>query len=95
LKDKGKLEQPEAITFETGSNRWTSFEAWPPRSNVTQRNLYFHANGQLSFDSPKGAQAQLIVTFQIRRIPCLTGSGPSSRLTIRRIRVLALVHLAG
>jgi len=58
LKDKGKLEQPEAITFETGSNRWTSFEAWPPRSNVTQRNLYFHANGQLSFDPPKAAQPQ-------------------------------------
>ncbi len=52
LKDKGKLEQPEALTFETGSNRWTSFEAWPPRANVTQRSLYFHANGRLSYDAP-------------------------------------------
>ncbi len=58
LKDKGKLEQPEAITFETGSNRWTSFNAWPPRANVTQRNLYLHANGQLSFDPPTGTQPQ-------------------------------------
>src|SRR5256714_3800359 len=58
LKDKGKLEQPEALTFETGSNRWTSFEAWPPRSNVTQRNLYFRANGQLSYDPPTEAQPQ-------------------------------------
>ncbi len=58
LKDKGKLEQPEALTFETGSNRWTSFEAWPPRANVTQRNLYFHANGRLSIDPPTGAQPQ-------------------------------------
>ena len=58
LKDKGKLEQPEAITFETGSNRWTSFDAWPPRANVTQRNLYFRANGQLSVDPPTGAQPQ-------------------------------------
>jgi putative CocE/NonD family hydrolase len=58
LKDKGKLNQPEAITFETGSNRWTSFDSWPPRANVTLRNLYFHADGQLSFDSPKGAQPQ-------------------------------------
>ena len=55
LKDKGKLEQPEALTFETGSNRWTSFEAWPPRNNVTQRNLYLRANGQLSFDPPPTA----------------------------------------
>ena len=58
LKDKGKLDQPEAITFETGSNRWTSFDSWPPRTSVTQRNLYFHANGQLSFDSPTSAQPQ-------------------------------------
>src|SRR5438552_4616428 len=55
LKDKGKLEQPEALTFETGSNRWTSFNAWPPRSNVTQRNLDLRANGQLSFDPPPTA----------------------------------------
>jgi putative CocE/NonD family hydrolase len=58
LKDKGKLNQPEALTFETGSNRWTSFEAWPPRANVTQRNLYFHANRKLSFDAPTGMQPQ-------------------------------------
>jgi len=58
LKDKGKLEQPEALTFETGSNRWTSFEAWPPRANVTQRNLYFRANGQLSYDAPSTPQPQ-------------------------------------
>ena len=59
LKNKGKLDQPEALTFETGSNRWTSFEAWPPRANVTQRNLYFHAHGQLSYNPPPtGAQPQ-------------------------------------
>ena len=58
LKDKGKLNQPEAVTFETGSNRWTSFDAWPPRANVTQRNLYFHANRTLSFDPPTGGQTQ-------------------------------------
>jgi uncharacterized protein len=52
LKDKGKLNQPEVITFETGSNRWTSFEAWPPRANVTRRNLYFRANRQLSYEPP-------------------------------------------
>ncbi len=52
LKDKGKLNQPEAITFETGSNRWTSFDAWPPRANVTQRNLYLRANRQLSYEPP-------------------------------------------
>ena len=51
LKDKGKLNQPEATTFETGSNRWTSFDSWPPRAGVTPRNLYFRENRQLSFDA--------------------------------------------
>jgi putative CocE/NonD family hydrolase len=57
LKDKGKLEQPEAITFETGTDRWTSFDSWPPRTNVTQRKLYFRANGQLSYDAPPAGAA--------------------------------------
>src|SRR5689334_15226475 len=52
LKDKGQLKQPEALTFETGSNRWTSFDTWPPRENIKQRNLYLRENGQLSFDPP-------------------------------------------
>jgi putative CocE/NonD family hydrolase len=58
LKDKGKLQQPEATTFETGTNRWTSFDAWPPRENVAKRNLYLNAGKQLSFGRPKGAAEQ-------------------------------------
>ena len=58
LKDKGKLQQPEAITFETGSNRWMSFGSWPPRENVASRRLYFQAAGRLSFDQPKGTGPQ-------------------------------------
>ena len=58
LKDKGRLNQPEALTFETGSNRWTSFNSWPPRANVTQRQLYFRENGELSFDPPSGQKSQ-------------------------------------
>ena len=30
LKDKGKLDLPEALTFEAGSNRWRRWDAWPP-----------------------------------------------------------------
>jgi len=52
LKDKGQLKQPEAMTFETGSNKWSSFDAWPPRDNITQRKLYIRENGQLSFEPP-------------------------------------------
>jgi putative CocE/NonD family hydrolase len=55
LKDKGKLTLAEATTFETGSNKWQSFESWPPRTGVRKRSLFFHANGQLAFDPPTGA----------------------------------------
>jgi uncharacterized protein len=53
LKDKGELEQPEALTFETGGNRWQSFDEWPPRKTTTDKNLYFREGGRLSFEGPK------------------------------------------
>jgi len=52
LKEKGASGQPEAQTFETGSNKWQSYDAWPPRRNVMQRKIYFQSNGRLSFDPP-------------------------------------------
>lgn len=52
LKGKGKLDLKEATTFETGSNEWKSYAAWPPRENVTPRNLYLRADGRVSFDAP-------------------------------------------
>ncbi len=58
LKDKGKPDLPEALTFETGSNRWTAYDAWPPRSNIRQRDLYFREGGQLSYDSPQAETEQ-------------------------------------
>ncbi len=58
LKDKGKLEQPEALLFETGSNRWVRHEQWPPRQGVTPRKLYFQPNGRLSFDAPGKADEE-------------------------------------
>jgi uncharacterized protein len=52
LKDKGKLELPEALTFQTGSNAWRSNDRWPPLDHIAERNLYFQANRRLSFDRP-------------------------------------------
>jgi uncharacterized protein len=51
LHDK-PLKQPEAITFQTGTNVWTSYDEWPPKKGVTDKKLYLHANGKLSFDAP-------------------------------------------
>lgn len=54
LKDKERLPLPEALMFESGSNQWRAFDAWPPRQ-ATPRKLYFAANGALSFEAPGGA----------------------------------------
>jgi len=51
LKDKSPLPLAEATVFESGANTWRSYEAWPPRT-ATQRSLYLHAGGALSFDPP-------------------------------------------
>ena len=58
LKDNGQLKQPEALTFETGSNKWSSFDAWPPRDNITQRKLYIREKGKLSFEPPSESKDQ-------------------------------------
>lgn len=52
LHEKGKLALAEATTFEAGANRWRTYDAWPPRTGVSARNLYFRENGTLSFDAP-------------------------------------------
>jgi hypothetical protein len=51
LHDKGALPVKEALLFQTGSDTWTSFDAWPPRE-AQKKNLYFHEDGKLSFEAP-------------------------------------------
>jgi hypothetical protein len=55
LKGEGKLEQPGAFIFETGSNQWRRFDAWPPRVGIAKKRLYFHPDGKLSFAAPAAA----------------------------------------
>jgi uncharacterized protein len=58
LKDKGTLDQPEAITFEGGANAWRTFDSWPPKRDVTEKRLYFESGERLSFDPPQRTAAQ-------------------------------------
>jgi hypothetical protein len=51
LKGKGDGNFAEATTFETGSNKWKTYDSWPPKQAV-QKNLFFAANGQLAFTKP-------------------------------------------
>ena len=53
LKGKGEA-QPKAVVFETGTNVWRRFDAWPPKA-ATPKMLYFRAGGKLTFDAPAEA----------------------------------------
>ncbi|MEK6797938.1 MAG: CocE/NonD family hydrolase [Planctomycetota bacterium] len=42
---------PEAYVFETGANRWRTFDHWPP-TGLSEGNIYLQPGGKLSFDGP-------------------------------------------
>ena len=51
LHAKGEKPTWQATTFQSGSNTWKTYAAWPPKeAKVT--NLYLHADGTLSFSPP-------------------------------------------
>jgi uncharacterized protein len=57
LKGKGSPSFPEAWVFETGTNQWRRFDAWPPR-NLKRRSLFLHPQGGLALDSPPHGDSQ-------------------------------------
>jgi uncharacterized protein len=55
LKDKPAPDLPEALVFETGSNRWQRHDQWPPR-RTTDKRLYLHPRGELVLEKvPAGS----------------------------------------
>jgi putative CocE/NonD family hydrolase len=55
LKGKADARLKEATVFETGTNVWRQYSAWPP-VGAQKRTLYFHAGGKLSFSPPEEDQ---------------------------------------
>jgi uncharacterized protein len=51
LKGRNGGPLPKAYVFETGSNVWKKYDAWPPKS-AAAKTLYFRAGGRLSFEPP-------------------------------------------
>ena len=74
LKDKCESKLPEAFVFETGSNQWRSYEAWPPK-HVESRNLFLQAGGGLSFARPtaKDKSFDEYVSDPARPVPFING----------------------
>jgi uncharacterized protein len=56
LKGKKDRELSSATMFETGTNRWRGFDAWPP-ANVKQQTYYFLAGGELATSPPSDVDA--------------------------------------
>ena len=56
LKANSDAKLPKAYVFETGTNVWRRYSAWPPKE-AEARTLYFHPGGGLSFDPPPSDSA--------------------------------------
>ncbi len=52
LKGKGNFPETEARMFNTGVNRWRSFDHWPPK-NIRKTNLLLEAGHKLTFGTPE------------------------------------------
>jgi putative CocE/NonD family hydrolase len=57
LKGKGTLNEPEAMTFETGANQWTSYDHWSPKEAVGSE-LFLRAGKKLAFEKPSGDDSE-------------------------------------
>ena len=57
LREGSDAKLAEATMFETGTNIWREFPAWPP-AQVKRKTLYFQSGGKLSFQSENSAQPQ-------------------------------------
>ncbi|MDM4767219.1 CocE/NonD family hydrolase [Pelomonas sp. SE-A7] len=56
LRGAADAKLPEAYMFETGTNVWRQYDAWPP-AQAKARTLYFQPGGKLGFTPPAAAQS--------------------------------------
>lgn len=52
----GDAPLPEARVFETGTNQWREFDAWPPKA-AKPKTLYLAAEGRVTFSPPEPGAA--------------------------------------
>jgi len=70
LKASADAAVPEAYVFETGTDRWTRFESWPP-NNAVETALYLDAQGKLSWNAPKASGFDEYVSDPDRPVPVI------------------------
>jgi uncharacterized protein len=57
LKGEGQFNHPEAWMFETGTNVWRQYDAWPPKE-ARAKSFFFHPGGKLRNDTPAAAKPE-------------------------------------
>ena len=73
LKDKGQFNRSEATVFETGTNAWKQFDAWPP-SNTAPVPYYFSSNNKLSRSkSPEAKSFSEYISDPNKPVPYTNG----------------------
>jgi putative CocE/NonD family hydrolase len=75
LKGKENPHLPEAYVFETGTNQWKMYDAWPP-AQAKAKMLYLHSGGRLSFTPPtaaEGAEFDEYISDPAKPVPYING----------------------
>ncbi len=82
LKDAAWTPLPKAYVFETGSDVWKKYDAWPPKQ-AAAKTIYFHAGGGLSWSAPtEKASKDEYVSDPAHPVPYVsyvTGADPPQR----------------
>jgi uncharacterized protein len=84
LKSEGNPNFEEAYVFQTGSNAWRTYTAWPPRE-ANPQPLYLTVDGQCSFSKPAGGTSSVGYVSDpanpvpYRTLPIEATYGPGSR----------------
>ena len=74
LKGTPDPQLPEAYVFETGTNEWKRYDAWPPKQ-AKPAALYLGSNGQLTFVKPTaGAEFDEYISDPAKPVPYITGT---------------------
>ncbi|MEO8025527.1 MAG: CocE/NonD family hydrolase [Bryobacteraceae bacterium] len=68
LKSKGETKFPKAWVFETGTNQWRKFDAWPPKS-AQAKTVFLDAKGQLAWQQPASASFDEYVSDPNKPVP--------------------------
>ena len=77
---------PPVLAFETGSNQWRRFKAWPPKDEIETVRLYLQRDGGLSFESPTDSESPTEfvsdpakpVPYRVRPIPLSSSIGDAN-----------------